>query len=112
MKTPEERLKLYNKAIKDYIIAIFTRRIWIIIKICEDSLSREFGYDLHPTEKGFCGYFRVDYMETFPELLEVRPKKNWINEDGDVTWFWYKPGQLIPRIVCLIKARHLVKQLI
>jgi hypothetical protein len=94
MLTKEQRLILYQKALKDYkgwykrskfqmyLDRVFYRRIPLYLKY------------------GFCGYFGLVHktnLGSLPELKEARgllgpPKRG---------SYWYKPGDLEPRIKVL-----------
>ncbi len=82
----QERLIIYNKALKDYKRA---NGWW------------SFLYNPFYTERGFCRYFgrKFDIREDLPELWNQHP-----NYDKWFELWWFNPGELEPRIKCLEKA--------
>ena len=86
-----DRLKLYELALADY----------------EASLGQDENYKEHKnTESGFCVYFSYsqDVMfcyKTVPELHKQKPMNN--------SLFWFKEGEIQPRIDCLKRAIELTK---
>lgn len=90
----QKRLALYKKALKDY-----------------ERAGKWYGF-LFKTEthQGFCWYFAWKHRITLqgglfksrlPELYQQRPKKYYD--------FWFRQGDLKPRIECLEKAIKMIK---
>jgi hypothetical protein len=88
--TNQEQLKLYKKALWDYIICFF-----------RPSLKYRLAID-----GGFCKYFCSKNIMTkdLVFLNQQKPKTLWYHE------YWFKFGELLPRIKCLIKAIKACKQ--
>ena len=87
----EDRLKLYELALADY----------------EASLGKDERYKFkNNTEGGFCVYFYYSHYvmfcyKTVPELHKQKPMNN--------SLFWFKEGEIQPRIDCLKRAIELTK---
>lgn len=91
----QKQLKAYKKALLHYqISSIFI--IGFIFRALLLDANISFG---------FCFYFDNCYLENdLPILYSLKPTTSYYNSE-----YWFKPGDLAPRIECLKKAIKLCK---